>query len=132
MKERFLNVLKWFLIVLGVLFLIQLILIVGFVFGMFSIKNADISSFNTSKDKEITSIVKYIDKYKQDNGAYPQDIKEAKLNKNYEYNYELSKDKNCYTISLKSKKNSSTKQYQECSTKSDNSFSYSQVLIYNN
>ena len=36
MKERFLNVLKWFFIILGVLFLMQILLVAGAFIGLSS------------------------------------------------------------------------------------------------
>ena len=41
MKERLLNVVKVFLIILGVLFLIQMLLIIGAIIGLVNFSNID-------------------------------------------------------------------------------------------
>lgn len=134
MKERFLNVVKWFLIILGILFLLQSLIIIGAILGLVSFANFGSSGFDFKKPKndikEMAPIIKYVDKYFEENGQYPKNIDEVKLNKKYDFKYELSKDENCYSIEAKSKKSDEIKQYQECSTKSDDSSSYSQVYMF--
>ncbi len=132
MKERFLNVGKIFLMVLGILFLIQFFLIIGAIMGLVSFANYGFKMPKNNEIKEINPIAEYVDKYKQENGYYPSDISEVKLNKKYDYKYELSKDKNCYTVTLKSKKDATVKQYQQCSTQDENSSSHSEVYMYHN
>jgi len=139
MKERVLKVVKCFLIILGILFLLQTILITGAILGLISFANfSDFGTMEIKKPKndikEMAPVVKYVEKYYEENNVYPDNINELisnkKLDKKYDYNYTLSKDKNCYSVEIKSKKSSKIKQYQECSTKTDNSSSYSQVYMF--
>jgi len=141
MKERVLKVVKCFLIILGVLFLLQTILIIGAILGLIGFANfSDIDNFEIKKPendiKEMAPVIKYVEKYYKENNTYPDNIEELisnkKLNKNYDYDYVLSKDKNCYSVEIKAKKSSKVKQYQECSTKSDNASSYSRVYMFRN
>ena len=117
MKDRFLNVVKWFFIILGVLFLIQLLILSGIFIGF---KKADTINIDYSADisaKEIEPLIKYIDEYKKENGKYPEKIENVKLKKGLEYKYNAKDD--CYTIDLTSKK--ATKQYKKCEKIDDNS-----------
>ena len=74
MKERFLNVIKWFFIVLGVLFLMQLLIVIGAFIGFSNFAKADINTFNNtnSKIKDIQPIINYVEDYRIKNGKYPE------------------------------------------------------------
>lgn len=130
MKKRLTNVIKWLLMVLGALFLLQLILVFGAILGITSFANADLDFLNTDKKlKPIDPIIKYVEDYRQKNGKYPENIEGIKLKKNLEYKYETTKDRNCYTITIKSKKDNLKKQYQYCSLDSENSSSKSESYV---
>lgn len=130
MKKRLTNVIKWLLMILGILFLLQLILVFGAVLGITSFANADLDFLNTDKKlKPVEPIIKYVEEYKAQNGKYPTNIEGIKLKKNLEYKYEINKDANCYTITIKSKKDNLKKQYQYCSLDSENSSSKSESYV---
>lgn len=130
MKERLTNVIKWALMALGVLFLLQLILAFGMILGITSFANADLDFLNTDKKlKPVEPIIKYVEEYKKENGKYPDKIEGVKLKKNLEYKYETTKDGNCYTITIKSKKDNLKKQYQYCSLDDKNSSSKSESYV---
>lgn len=133
MKQRFINVIKWFLMILGALFLLQLLIGFGVVLGVTSFANAplgDLDFINTDKKtKIIQPIIKYVEDYHAQNGKYPQKIENIKLKKGIEYEYETTKDGNCYTITLKSKKDNLIKQYQYCSLGDKNSSSKSESYV---
>lgn len=131
MKERLINIIKWFLIILGVIFLIQILIVLGAVIGISKFANSDMNiNKNTSlKLKQMQPVINYAQDYYNKNGKYPVEIDNVKLNKNLEYKYETSKDLNCYTITTKDKKSNTTKQYQHCSTKSENSNSSSESYV---
>ena len=130
MKKRLTNVIKWLLMVLGALFLLQLILVFGAVLGITSFANADLNFINSDKKlKPVEPIIKYVEDYRTQNGKYPDKIQGVKLKKNLEYKYETTKDGNCYTITIKSKKDNLKKQYQYCSLDSENSSSKSESYV---
>ena len=144
MKDRFLQVLKWFFIVLGVIFFFQILLILGAIIGITGFANYDIKPFETKSNiKPFENLVKYLDDYKQANGQYPEDIKdiddsvvlkEINDNKNYDFEYNTSDDENCYKIIAKPKeksrnKNLTTKEYGRCSSKSSETNSQSESYI---
>ena len=135
MKERFLTVLKWFFMILGVLFLIQLLLIIGAFIGLFGFAKADVSTMGAgnSKIKEIQPIINYVEEYQMQNGKYPEKIENVKVKKGLNYKYEITKNANCYTITTKKEKDNLTTQYQHCKVSSKNSNSSSESYIeYNN
>lgn len=134
MKDRFLNVLKWFFIVLGILFFAQIVLLIMIMVF------ANTSNFNKMYDfqikqqklntKEIQKIIDYIENYKQKNGKYPKTIEgNIKLNKNTEYKYSTSNEDNCYLINVKNTKTSAIKQYQHCNVQKHGSVSISESFI---
>ena len=72
MKERFLNVLKWFFIVLGVLFFVQILLVLGVIIGFMGVEKLNFEpDFNKSnlqgmqapKVKDFQPIINYAEKY---------------------------------------------------------------------
>ncbi len=131
MKERFLKVLKWFFIALGVLFLIQILIGIGFVIGIANFARADMNIVGNTKNKlkQIQPIINYVEDYHDKEGKYPQDLEGIKLKKDLEYKYETSNDNNCYTVTINSKKDNLTKQYQHCAVNSKNSASNSESYI---
>ncbi len=135
MKERFLNVLKWFFIILGVLFLMQILLVAGAFIGLSSFAKADINTIGSKspKIKDIQPIINYVEDYQMQNGRYPEKVEKVKVKKGLDYKYEISKNANCYTITTKKEKENLTSQYQHCKVSSENSNSSSESYIeYNN
>ena len=135
MKERFLNVLKWFFIILGIIFFIQILLAVLF-FICFSMQTKinfnKIGDFSPSKNnfKQIQPVINYVEDYQAKNNKYPDKIEnDFKINKKLDYKYESSKNGNCYTITVNSSKDNKTKQYQHCKVSSDNSSSSSESYV---
>lgn len=130
MKERFLKVLKWFFIILGVLFLLQFLIIIGAVLGLVSFANFDFKAYESKSNiKPFENIIIYLDKYNEENGKYPNDIASLKTDKKYDFEYKTTSDNNCYTIVAKSKNSSLIKQYNKCSIKSSDSSSTSQSYV---
>ncbi|MBQ8634556.1 hypothetical protein IJ425_00195 [bacterium] len=134
MKERLFNVIKWFFIILGILFLFQLLIAFGLFLGIMGFVDEGIGVINYDKRmKPMQHAIKYIENYRNQNGKYPQNIDGIKLKKNLEYKYETTKDSNCYVLIIKSKKDNFTKQYQHCFFNTENgasnTHSYSE---YNN
>jgi len=118
MKERFLNVLKWFFITLGILFLIQLLLLSGIFIGFHSIKDSDINIKPVNANlKEIQPIVDYAEKYRLENNKYPDKV-DIKIKKG-EYKYEASNNFDCYKITYTNKKTQKT--YNCCTINNENS-----------
>lgn len=127
MKERMLNVLKWFFIVLGVLFLFQLLIGFGLFLGIMGFVDDGIGFVNLDKKfKQAQKAIKYIEDYRVQNGKYPSNLEGAKLKKNIDYEYEATKDFNCYVLKFKSKKENLVKQYQRCYFESDGGMSNTQ------
>lgn len=123
MKERFLNFIKWFFIILGVLFLIQLLLLSGIFIGFNSVKEPDIKvKPHNSNLKEIKPIIDYVEKYRSENNKYPDSV-DIKIKKG-EYRYETSNNSNCYKVVFENKKNK--KEYSCCTLNSENSNSKSE------
>ena len=121
MKERFLNFIKWFFIILGILFLIQLLILSGIFIGFSTIKEPDVKVENVNL-KEIQPIVDYADKYRKENNKYPENV-DVKIKKG-EYKYSTSNNSNCYQITYTHK--NTTKEYSCCMTSSENSNSKSE------
>lgn len=129
MKERLINVIKWFFIVLGVFYLIQVIFVSGAIVGLIGLAKIDLNKLeNISNKHSLNSIVSYIEDYKTKNNTYPQNLEGVKLNKKYTYNYELSKEGNCYTIS-ETGKNNIVREYRRCSSSTSNSNTNTQSYI---
>ncbi len=130
MKERLLNVLKIFFIVLGVLFLLQILIGFGIVLGFVGFANADFDyvKVDNKKLKNLQPIIKYAEEYKTQNGVYPQKIENVKVKKGFEYEYSTTNDKNCYTIKANLKDNL-VQEYQHCSINSQNSSSKSESYV---
>ena len=128
MKERFLNVLKWFFIILGVLFLIQMLILSGIFIGFNTIKEADIKPVDI-KLKEIQPIVDYAENYRNEHKKYPDTV-DVKI-KRGEYKYETSNNAKCYEIEYTDKK--VKKEYGCCRENNDysnsKSESFSQTTI---
>ncbi len=123
MKERFLNFLKWFFIVLGILFAIQLLLLSGIFIGFNSIKEPDLKiKTNNANLKELQPIIDYAEKYRQENNKYPDSI-DIKLKKG-EYKYSTKNNSNCYEIQFNYK--NKEKNYGCCTMNSENSNSKSE------
>jgi len=141
MKEKLIKTLKIVLIIFGVLFLIQILLFILIMLGLFSLSSAktiDLISpkmfdFDFDKvqvqatPKEMQPIINYVEDYQIKNNKYPEKLENVKVKDNLDYKYEISKDANCYTITVKEK--NKTKQYQHCKTSSDNSNSTSQSYV---
>lgn len=129
MKERFLNFLKWFFIVLGVLFFIQLLLLSGIFICFSAIKEPDIKSFEIKpvniKAKEIQPIIDYAEKFRSENNKYPDSV-DIQIKKG-EYEYSTSNNSDCYKIIYKNKKSENT--YERCTMGSENSSSKSESYL---
>lgn len=121
MKERIKNILKWFFIILGVLYLIQLLFISGILAVLTGISKLDITpqSF-TIKRNTLKPIILYVEDYKETNGEYPKELPLKEKVKTSTYDYAISEDGNCYTIKEKTK-NNVIKEYKRCSSKTDTS-----------
>ncbi len=136
MKERFLKVLKIFLMVLGGIFLIQLLLLIGAIAGIIGFAKADFNFMDLDMDenknlKPVMPIIEYVENYRKENGIYPKNIEKVKMKKNLNlyYNYETSDNDNCYTITIKSKNDKAIKKYQNCAVDSENSSSKSRSYV---
>ena len=135
MKEKIINVLKWFFIVLGVAFLVQILIVITAFVTMKRVTAVNFETIETNikKPSEFIPIINYAQEYYDKNGKFPQNIDGIKLKKNLEYDYKTTKDLNCYTVTVKSKKNDITKQYQCCKMQDKNSNSNSESYVeYNN
>ena len=121
MKERFLNFLKWLFIVLGILFLIQLLILSGIFIGFNSFKESGFKVENANK-KEIQPIIDYVEKYRAENNKYPDSV-DVKIKKG-EYEYSTSNNSDCYKITFKNKK--FEKEYNCCTINTENSNSKSE------
>lgn len=127
MKERLINVIKWFFIILGVLFLFQLLIGFGLFIGIMGFNDSDFNFTNyDTKLKPMQNVIKYIEDYRVQNGKYPENIDEVKKKKNFEYGYEVTNDSNCYMLKMKSKKEHIVKQYQHCKFDSEGGMSNTQ------
>lgn len=124
MKKRFINVVKWFFIVLGVMFLLQTVLILGTILGIVSFSKMD---FNKFEDKnsygDFQPIINFVDNYYKENKSLPKTIENVKVKKNLKYTYEVDKKGECYSIKSKDEKNS--KEYKNCMNSTENSSSNS-------
>ena len=125
MKERLKNVVKWFLITLGVLFLAQILILAGAVAGASKFAHADRGIVINSKDriKKIQPIIDYAEDFKKKNQKYPEKIENVEIKKDIEYEYSTSDNATCYNIKAKSKKDNVVQEYKRCSAKDDNSSS---------
>ncbi len=127
MKERFLNFFKWFFIVLGVLFFIQLVIVSGLFVAFSSIKEPDFSSIDIKQEniniKEIQPVIDFVNKYREENNKYPDKV-DVKIKKG-EYTYKTTNNSNCYEINYEYKK--VNKNYGACTMSSNNSYSSSQT-----
>ncbi len=130
MNKRLINVIKWFLMILGGLFIIQLLLVFAVIYGFIGFSNADLNFINTDKKiKPIEPIIKYVEDYRLKNGKYPEKIEGVKLKKDIDYKYDVSNNGNCYSIVINSKKDNSKKHYQYCQLNSQNSSSKSESYV---
>ena len=123
MKERAKNFIKWFFIVLGVLFFIQLLILSGIIIGFKTVEKSDFS-FNTPMPKVMDDAIKYILEYKKENSKFPQDLDSFKTKKGYDYSYKLTDENNCFNLTISDKK--SVKSYRYCSFSDENTSSNSQ------
>ena len=129
MKERFLNFLKWFFIILGVLFFIMLLLLSGIFIGFNSVKEPNFNDIKLENAnlKEIQPVIDYAEKYRSENNKYPSEVS-IKLKKG-EYKYSVKNDSNCFEVEYNYKK--IQKNYGCCKMNSENSNSkeesYSQI-----
>ena len=121
MKNKFLNFIKWFFIILGVLFFIQLLILSGIFIGFSSIKEPNIKVENANL-KEFQPIIDYVEKYRQENNKYPENV-DIKVKKG-EYKYSVSNNSNCYKIMFSLK--NIEKNYECCTLNSENSNSKSE------
>lgn len=128
MKERFINVLKIFFIILGVLFLMQILIFAGMLIGFktFSEPKGAFDKINKGKTKDLKQAIEYIENYKKSYSKYPETINDLKQkNKNMELKYSTSNDFNCYQLVAKYK-DKTTKKYEHCSTTSENNLNESE------
>lgn len=131
MKQRFLNVLKCFFIILGILFLFQILVAIGAFIGFNKIAKADfgIVSKSSKNISKIQPIIDYVEKYRNENGKYPLELKDIKIKKGLNYKYETSNNQGCYSITFDTAKEKITRQYQHCAITSQNSNSTSESYI---
>ncbi|MBQ8848346.1 MAG: hypothetical protein IJ003_05315 [Candidatus Gastranaerophilales bacterium] len=131
MKERLINVLKIIFIIFGVLFFVILLFSFMAFLGITKLADMNFNIVGNTKNKlkDIQPIISYVENYKEKNNVYPKELGEIKIKKNLEYKYEINKDANCYTITLKPKKANITQQYQRCLVKTNNSNSTSESFI---
>ena len=134
MREKLLKTLKIILIIFGVLFLIQILIFVLIMFGFFSLTSAKSLDFKqdkietfSNKPKKIQPIINYVENYYKENKKYPEKLEDIKLKENFEYQYDTTKDGNCYSIKVEEK--NTVKQYQHCKTVSENSNSTSESYV---
>ena len=133
MKDKLLKALKIILIIFGILYLAQILLFLLIMTGLFSIGSTKTLDFDfnkvqsSTKPKEITPIINYVEDYQIKNNKYPEKLENVKTKKNLDYKYEISKDGNCYSIELNEK--NKVKQYQHCKTASDNSSATSESYV---
>ena len=121
MKEKFLKFIKWFFIVLGILFFILLILLSGIIIafnrmGDFSIKTP---KFENRFHGDMAKLIKYVKDYKEKNGNYPENIEGVNIKKDLNYEYKVFENGNCFSIDLN--ENNTQKQYKYCANGSDDS-----------
>lgn len=111
MQERLRNVIKWFFIILGILFLIQMFILSGILIGF---KTADKSSlsFGGNTPKEMKEVVKYISEYRNEHSKFPDNLEGFKGKRGFDYSYKLSDKNNCYTVTITGK--DSVKSYKYC------------------
>lgn len=128
MKERLINVLKWFFIALGILFFALIILIVCLIIIANTYKIGTVADIKPAKPnlKEIQSVINFVEEYKKENGIYPDKAENIKQEKNTQLNYSTYNDSNCYKIEFKNSKTKTTKQYQHCIIEKDGSISNSE------
>ncbi len=135
MKERFLKVLKWFFIILGIIFFIQILFILLISAGFMAQEKMSfnkINNFSPSKNTygKIQPIINYAEEYRNANDKYPDKISDdVKVNKKLDYKYEVSKNGTCYTITVNKDKSDKFSQYQHCKDASENSSSSSESYI---
>ena len=125
MKTRLLNVVKWILITLGVIFLFQILLFAIIVAASKNFTKITVKSSST-KDRleQIQPVIDYVEDYKNKNGKYPQTIQNVKINSNVYYDYSTFQDSDCYKIKTKTKNDNVVKEFQRCSQNSKNSKSH--------
>ena len=131
MKQRFLNVLKWFFIILGILFLFQILITIGMFIGFNKFTKADLGVVSKSSKNisQIQPVIDYVENYKKENGKYPIKLENIKVKKGLNFKYETSNNQNCYSITFDISKEKVTRQYQYCAMSSDNSNSTSESYI---
>ena len=133
MKERFLNILKWFFIALGVLIFAQIVFFVMIIIFANTFRIDKVSDIKLKPQKynlkQMEKIIEYAQNYRDENGKFPKTIQDIKMNKNFEYNYSTSHDYDCYKIELKNTKTNATKQYEYCSIQKDGLTSTSENFI---
>ncbi len=133
MKEKLFKALKIVLIIFGVLFLVQILFFCLIMSGLFSFASGKSFDFNMdkiqspTKPKEIQPIVNYVEDYQLKNKKYPDNIENVKVKNNLDYKYEVTKDGNCYTVTVNAK--NKVQQYQHCKTSSSNSSSTSESYV---
>jgi len=133
MREKLNRALKIILMIFGVIFLIQILLFIIVTFSVFGFHSLKTPDFNVNTDKitsitkpkEIQSVINYIEEYKLENKKYPDEIDKKVDLKGYKY--ELSEDRNCYTLTFK--KDAQIKKYQHCSNLSNNFSSASDSYV---
>mgnify|MGYP001031299348 CR=1 FL=1 len=119
MNERFINLIKWIVIAVVALCIINTIVITAIVLwtnGFFD------SLFEPNKKKDIQPIIDYIEGYRLKNKVYPKELIDIKLQDDSNVDYYVSKDSNCYTLNVKNKKHTIKKQYKHCAIEGKNSF----------
>lgn len=131
MKQRLMNVLKWLLVAFGILFLIQLLIVIGVILGIKGFSNLDysINKHSNKNLKPIQPIINYAQDYRLKHGKYPDTIEGIRIKPDLYFKYETSSNNACFSVTTKSKKDNLTRQYQRCSINSDNSNSSSESYV---
>lgn len=130
MFKRIINVFKWILIILGALFLTQIILTFLMVQTLITFpKNDTVSATAAKKPKEIQQVIDYVENYKKTYATYPNDLTGFKIKNGLNYQYTLSEDKTCYTVTIKSEKSDNAKQYSHCQKENDTEKTHSESYV---
>lgn len=135
MKERCLKILKWFFIILGIIFFIQILFVFFLSMNFFTQDKINFNRINKlssakNTNSKIQPIINYVENYRDENNKYPDTISsDVKTDKKLDYKYEVSKNGTCYTITVNKDKQNKYTQYQHCKDTSANSSSSSESYI---
>ncbi len=127
MKDRMLNFLKWFFIVLGILFLFQILILLGVFISFNSLTKINFKPIEIKQSniqtKEIQPIIEYVENYRKENNKYPDSV-DIQIKKG-EYNYKTTENSNCYEINYQYK--NKKENFGACTMNSNNSSAISKV-----